>query len=186
MNAAQDSDWVEDVLHFWFEELEARDWFSKNAAVDAEIEKRFGALHEYHSDKDAADFLGSFKEALAAIILFDQFSRNLFRGNPLSFASDPLGLALARAMVAKGWDDDLAPEQRIFAYLPLEHSEDLADQNTAVGLIAALGNAEFTRYAKAHRNVIARFGRFPHRNEVLGRISTPEEQAYLRKPGSGF
>lgn len=186
MKADQESDWFEDVLYFWFEELEAKDWFSKNAAIDAQIETRFGALHKRHSNKNPAHFLGSPFKALGAIILFDQFSRNLFRRDPRSFATDPIGLEIARTMVAKGWDKDLAPEQRIFAYLPFEHSEDMADQNTAVSLIEVLGNAEFTRYAKAHRDVIARFGRFPHRNEVLGRISTLEEQAYLHEPGSGF
>lgn len=159
---------------------------TKCGAVDAQIETRFGALHERHSNKNPAHFLGSPLEALGAIILFDQFSRNLFRGDPRSFASDPLGLEIARAIVAKGSDNALPPKQRIFAYLPFEYSQAIADQDIVVDLIVTLGEAEFTRYAKANRDVIARFGRFPHLNGVLGCTSTPAEQAHLSKPGSDF
>lgn len=178
--------WSDKVLHFWFEELSPKDWFAKSDALDAEIETRFGSLHSELSSYAPEDFLGSATEAFAAIILFDQFSRNLFRGDARSFANDPLALAIARAMLAKGWDEEIAHEQRVFVYLPFEHSEEPADQGQCVELIEALGNKEFTRYAKAHRDVILRFGRFPHRNAILGRTSTPEEVAFLNEPGSRF
>ena len=178
--------WSDKVLHFWFEELSPKDWFAKSDALDAEIQKRFGSLHRELSGREAEDFLSSATKAFAAIILFDQFSRNLFRGDARSFANDPLALAIARAMLAKGWDKEITNEQRVFVYLPFEHSEELVDQGRCVELIEALGNEEFTRYAKAHRDVILRFGRFPHRNAILGRTSTPAEVAFLSRPGSRF
>ncbi|MEM1052892.1 MAG: DUF924 family protein [Pseudomonadota bacterium] len=178
--------WSDDVLDFWFKELRPIDWFAKSDELDAQITTRFQTTHKQLADNTSDCFLGSPKEAFAAIILFDQFSRNLFRGHRRSFASDPLALAIARGMLGKGWDQEILREQRIFVYLPFEHSEDMADQDTSVALIEALGNEQFTRYAYAHRDVIIRFGRFPHRNAILGRKSTDEEEAYLAQPGSGF
>jgi len=174
------------ALGFWFGELDAKDWVSKNEALDDEIRARFFGLHKELSQKPLGDLMASPSEAFAAIIVFDQFSRNLYRGDPRSFASDPIGLEVARELVGRGWDQDIALDQRVFAYLPFEHSEHLTDQNEAVRLIQALGDDGFTRYAHAHRDVIERFGRFPHRNAILGRPSTPQEEAYLRQPGSGF
>jgi uncharacterized protein (DUF924 family) len=178
--------WSEEILRFWFEELSPKDWFSKDEALDAEIERRFGSLHDKLSAQDPDRFLDSAHIAFAAIILFDQLSRNLFRGTPQSFASDPLAVAIARALVANGWDKSIGTERRVFAYLPFEHSEDLTDQDTSVALIEALGDLEFTRYAHAHRDIIVRFGRFPHRKAILGRASTREEEVFLSQPGSGF
>ncbi len=173
-------------MNFWFNELEAKDWFAKNEALDADIEQRFGPLRQQLAHQRFDKFLGSPRQSLAAVILFDQMSRNLFRGDPRSFATDELALAIAHAMVERGWDKEIGREYRVFVYLPFEHSENLDDQNTAVELIDTLGNEEFSRYAHAHRDVIARFGRFPHRNAILKRGSTPQEDAYLSKPGSGF
>jgi uncharacterized protein (DUF924 family) len=186
MNASPDHDWARKVHEFWFAECGPDDWFKKSDALDAEIQERFGTLHTQLSQKTAGEFLNSPEETFAAIILFDQLSRNLFRGNPRSFATDPLALDIARGMIARGWDKDVAADRRVFVYLPFEHSEDLEDQDTCVELIGALGDEQFTRYANAHRDVIERFGRFPHRNAVLGRTSTRAEEEYLSTPGSGF
>src|SRR5690606_3872859 len=126
------------------------------------------------------------RRALAPLIVLDQFSRNMFRGSSKAFAADHIALAVARAAVDASLDTQLDPAARLFVYLPFEHSEDMADQNRSVALIAALGNAEWDRYAIAHRDIIERFGRFPHRNEALSRASTDEEVAFLTQPGSSF
>ena len=178
--------WVDDVLVFWFEELEPADWFKKSDATDTKIHDRFLKLYANIARMAAEDHLGSPRRALAAIIVLDQFPRNMFRGSPHSFGTDRIALETAKAAVDAGLDQQLPAEQRVFMYLPFEHSEELADQERAIALITPLGDDEYTRYAIAHRDVIREFGRFPHRNEVLKRRSTPEEVAYLAKPGSGF
>ncbi len=180
------SPWVEDVLSFWFEELESADWFKKSDATDNKIRFRFLTIHETVAGMATAELVTDERTALAAIIVLDQFPRNMFRGSPKSFATDGKALEIARAFAGSGFGEGLSIDARVFAYLPFEHSENLADQHRAVELIGALGNDEYTRYAVAHRDVIERFGRFPHRNAVLGRVSTPEEEAYLAEPGSGF
>lgn len=179
-------DWVSDVLAFWFEELDRAAWFKKSDETDREIIERFRPVYEQVLSTDEPNLTGDARTALAAIVVLDQFPRNMFRGRPQAFASDAKALRLAKAAVAKGFDGGLSVNERLFMYLPFEHSEDMADQDRSVALTGALGDAELTRYAVAHRDVIARFGRFPHRNTILGRISTPEEQAYLAQPGSGF
>ena len=126
------------------------------------------------------------KEALAAVVVLDQFPRNMFRGTARAFASDGPALNVASRAVALGWDRLLRRDERVFLYLPYEHSEDRVMQARSVELMSRLGNVEWTRYAQAHKDVIDRFGRFPHRNAALGRASTPEEEAYLAMPGSGF
>lgn len=178
--------WVDDVLTFWFQELEPADWFKKREATDRLIESRFGAVHHDRSKQDVAAFMVDHRTALAAIIVFDQFSRNIFRGTPKSFASDGLALCVATQMVAREWDRQAAPDARRFIYLPFEHSENLADQDRSVALMETLADPVQTEYAHAHRDVIVKFGRFPHRNDILGRRSTPDEVAYLATPGSGF
>ena len=178
--------WVDDVLGFWFEELEPADWFRKSDATDNKIGERFLKLYKNISQMPVEDFLGSARQSLAAVIVLDQFPRNLFRGNAQSFATDAKALAIAHAAVTAGFDRELTLHERVFLYLPFEHSEDMAEQDRSVALIEALGNSEYTKYAIAHRDVIARFGRFPHRNVALGRASMPEEMAYLAEPGSGF
>jgi uncharacterized protein (DUF924 family) len=177
--------WVADVLHFWFDELVPAQWFAKDPALDARIRARFQPLHERLAAATdlAAD---TARVALATLIVLDQFSRNLHRGDARAFAADPLARRLADAAIARGFDAQVAPARRMFFYLPFEHAEDLADQHRAVALFEALGDPRLTRYAEAHRDLIARFGRFPHRNAVLGRESTPEEIESMRGPMGAF
>ncbi len=183
-----------EVLDFWFGSTgqRRREWFVKSAEFDAEIAQRFGALIEaalrgelaaWPSDGPAA--------ALAQIVVLDQFTRNVYRNTPRAFAGDAQALAAAKAMVAAGQDHELSPLQRAFAYLPFEHAEDLAMQDESVRLFAALAPQapelnDMLDYAHRHRAVIARFGRFAHRNAVLERQSSAEELAYLSEPGAGF
>lgn len=187
MQSAMTSDWKTDLLAFWFGELSSKQWFMKDAAVDAAMRNRFAPAYErVAATLEIGDALTSPEAALAHILLLDQIPRNVFRGTPRSFESDGKAVALASEAVARGLDSKIEPAKRVFIYLPFEHSELLADQHRAVELIAALGDAEYTRYAEAHRAVIERFGRFPHRNAILGRSSTPEETAFLATPGSSF
>lgn len=174
------------VLEYWFDVLEPADWFKVSADVDAAISERFGGLHLALSRQCGAEWTERPEACLSAIIVFDQFSRNMYRGSPLAFATDCLALALARDAVAKGMDAAVPEERRAFFYLPFEHSEHMADQDRSVELFAALGNPLYLDYAERHRDVIRRFGRFPHRNPILMRASTPEEEVYLATPGSGF
>jgi len=178
--------WVADVIRFWLEDTPVEKCFSKDTAFDDEIRARFAGLYEQvaAAPPKAADLTPRF--ALAALIVLDQFSRNMFRGSPKAFAADGTALAIARAAVDAGLDRQLDTTARLFIYLPFEHSENLADQQRAVALIADLGDAEWDRYAVAHRDIIEQFGRFPHRNDVLGRTSTDEEVAFLKQPGSAF
>lgn len=173
-------------------------WFEKSDAADEKIRQRFGKLHEVMSGGPLArDWAASgAKERLAAIIVLDQFSRNMFRESARAYTQDLLALDLAREGVAKGDDINLSEAERIFFYLPFEHSEDMTDQATAIGLFTVLRDdardefkplmEETLRFAFKHRDVIARYGRFPHRNAVYGRENTPAEDAYLSQPGAGF
>ena len=181
-----DLQWVDDVLGFWFEDLTPPQWFKKDAAVDAIIHQRFANVHATVMTTPNAALLLNAKTALAAIIALDQFPRNIFRADPRAFASDAKALVLAVAAVDAGLDQQCAQAQRLFVYLPFEHSEDPAMQVRSLALISRLGNPELTRYAEAHKVIIDRFGRFPHRNAVLGRATTPEEEAFLKEPLSSF
>jgi uncharacterized protein (DUF924 family) len=183
---AASEEWIGEVIGFWFNELGRARWFAKDDAVDAAIRDRFLLLYEVLATWPPEDALVGAERALATVIVLDQFPRNMLRDDPQAFATDALAREVARGAVARGLDKGLAPEQRVFLYLPFEHSEDAADQARAVALIAPLGDEEFTRFAHAHKAVIDRFGRFPHRNAVLGRASTPAEQAFLAEPGSKF
>ena len=180
------ADWAESVLAFWFRELKSSDWFAKSDQVDATIRSGFLDLHE----RVAADLPESAAHdpsvALAAVILTDQMPRNMFRGTPRAFATDAIALAVASRAVDVGLDRGLGRDERLFLYVPFEHSECLADQERAVALITALEDAAYARYAIAHRDIIARFGRFPHRNAILGRATTAEEATFLTTPGSSF
>jgi uncharacterized protein (DUF924 family) len=178
--------WVEDVHNFWFGEVGPQAWFATDKALDNLCRSRFLQIHAAAmAEFNLADAIKSPERALANVILFDQFPRNMFRGTARAFASDPLALAIAREAVRQKLDVDLGNEQRLFLYLPFEHSESLADQELSVELFRQLGNDEWVTFALAHRDIIARFGRFPHRNAVLRRASTPEELAFLEK-GRGF
>jgi len=177
--------WVNEVVRFWFEELSAADWFAKSDEIDGRIRERFLSLHEYLSENASSGISGP-REILATVLVLDQFSRNLFRGDPRAFAADPEALRLSRLAIEQGFDTSMTADERVFLYLPFEHSEDIDDQVESVRLISGLGNDYWTRYAIAHREIISRFGRFPHRNAVLGRVSTPEEIELLKDPTKSF
>ena len=190
---------AQDVLDFWFlpEGSEGHDqprdvWFRKDDAFDAEISARFAPLAERAIAGSLRDWdaLGP-KGVLARILVLDQFTRNAWRGQPESFAGDTLALAAARELVASGGDRQLPPLMRWFAYMPFEHAEDAAMQAQSVELFTRLAEEHpgfdgALDYAHRHRGVIARFGRFPHRNAILGRASTELETAFLQQPGSSF
>ena len=171
--------WIEAVNRFWFVELDPDDWFSAEPEVDEKISSRFGdlraALKHEPPSAEALDAQGH----VAAVIVFDQFSRNLFRRSPEAYATDDLALALARHAIENGLDVALTPRQRQFLYMPFMHSEDRAMQARSVSLFGKLGLADQLGYAEHHKAIVDRFGRFPHRNEVLGRSSTAEERAFL-------
>lgn len=176
----------EQVLSFWFDALKPEEWFRCPAEIDAEIRRRFTATHLRLATHVDEVWRVSPESRLAAIIVLDQFPRNIYRGTPLAFATDELARNEARTAVDAGMDAAVEPERRCFFYLPFEHSEALADQERSVALFTALGHAEYLDYAIRHRNVIARYGRFPHRNPILGRFSTHDEEAYLAAEGAGF
>ncbi len=183
------------VLAFWFGSPDAPaavrpEWFRKDEAFDARIRMRFGALIDTALGGGIDDWQATPSGSLARIVVLDQFTRNVFRDTPRAFAGDPLALAGARALVARGWDLGFSGVQRWFTYLPYEHSEALADQDEALRLFALLRDDPLAGaaydWAVRHRDVIVRFGRYPHRNAILGRVSTPDEIAFLQQPGSRF
>jgi uncharacterized protein (DUF924 family) len=176
----------EEVFTFWFKELTRKDWFEKNEALDEAMRRHFAATHLSLARGEIDAWRTSPESRLAAVIVLDQLSRNLYRGTPLAFATDWLALREARLAIEAGGDMAVLPEQRGFFYLPFEHSETLADQDRSVELFALLGDADYLDYAERHRAVIREFGRFPHRNALLGRESTAAELEYLSKPGAGF
>jgi uncharacterized protein (DUF924 family) len=175
---------VAEVLSFWFEE-HPKDWFVKNPALDAEIRERFLALHEAAAAGQLAHWADGPRACLALAIVLDQFPRNMFRGEARAFATDAQARAAARVILERGWNKAMTQPEQLFAYLPFEHSESLADQVLCCELMKDF-DAEQLRYAIRHREIIERFGRFPHRNAVLGRESTAAEREFLRQPGSGF
>ncbi|HEY6869561.1 MAG TPA: DUF924 family protein [Novosphingobium sp.] len=162
------------MLHFWFHELGPADWFGGGGAVDRAC-ARFGPLWQALRRRPPAEFLTDPATARAAVLLFDQIPRNLFRGSAAAFASDPLARAITRGALARAWDQGLTRPARQFLLMPLMHSEAKADQRLSVARFTALGDPAITRFARAHYRMVARFGRFPHRNAVLGRASTPAE-----------
>ena len=170
------ADWRSDVLKFWFG-LTYDEWWKGGAEIDHRIKERFLKRWAEKRQLPADTFLTDPLTALAAVILFDQFPRNMFRGHADQFATDHLALAIAKAAIDKGFDEELEPNERNFLYMPFQHSEDLADQNRSVLLFARLGDEEQLGYAQKHHDVIARFGRFPHRNAILGRAARPDEVA---------
>ena len=169
-------DWCADVLKFWFG-LTYDDWWKGGPALDHRIRERFLKLWEGKRELPAESFLFDPLTALAAVVLFDQFPRNMFRGHADQFATDHLALAIAREAVDRGLDEQLEPQERGFLYMPFQHSEDFADQKRSLLLFTQLGDADQLRYAKLHHGVIERFGRFPHRNGILGRAPRPDEIA---------
>jgi uncharacterized protein (DUF924 family) len=185
------------ILAFWFGAPGSaefgrprRCWFAKSDAFDAEIRARFGGLLEQANAGAVDAWMRTPLAALALVVVLDQFPRNIHRGTPAAFASDHRALAAARTLVAGGGDRLLLPVQRWFAYLPFEHAEDLAAQRRSMALFSELrhdpDSASPIDYARRHYEVIARFGRFPHRNAILGRAATSEETDFLKQPGASF
>jgi uncharacterized protein (DUF924 family) len=184
-----------EVLDFWFGSGAARgkarpEWFRRDEQFDARIRARFAALHASAALGECEAWRAEPRAMLALVIVLDQFSRNLYRGDARAYSQDSHALACARDALARGDDAGIAPVEREFLYMPFEHSEDLADQDRAVELMRSLEPFEETRglveWAERHRAIIRRFGRFPHRNAALGRASTAEEAEFLKQPGSRF
>lgn len=173
--AAAQRPWAADLLHTWFHELRPDQWFGRNDAVDAALRRRFARTLEALCHRPARDFLRDPLTARGAVLLFDQVPRNLFRGSARAFACDPLARAIAKGILAKGWDRGLSRPARNFVYMPLMHSEDIADQRQCLIRFTALGDSFTLGFARDHYRMIARFGRFPHRNPALGRASTAAE-----------
>ena len=170
------SDWRSDVLKYWFG-LASDRWWKADPKLDDEIRERFRDLWSEKRQLPVASFTMDPLSALAGVILFDQFPRNMFRGHAEQFATDTLALGIARAAVDAKFDDQLETQERGFLYMPFQHSEALADQRRSVALFTALGDDYLLGFAKKHHDVIERFGRFPHRNAILGRAPRPAEIA---------
>lgn len=188
---------VQEILDFWFGKpnqpdygQERKAWFSKNPEFDQEVRSRFLEDYQLSAAGQLEDWKKTPQGCLALILLLDQFPRNIFRGQPQAFATDSQALAVAKHTVDQGFDQELLPVQRWFIYIPYEHSENLADQQRCLQLFSTLQDdpksTSTINYAYQHFQVIERFGRFPHRNQILGRETTPEEAEFLQQPGSSF
>ena len=187
----------EDVLNFWFGAPGSAGhgnrrevWFKKSELFDRDVRRRFSTLHAFAADGRLAAWDTAPRALLASIIVCDQFPRNIFRDDPRAYSTDDRALTAAQRMVERGWDTQCAPLERQFVYLPFEHAEDAAMQARSLELFGRLAEdpalADLPQWARKHADIIARFGRFPHRNAVLGRESTPEEIEFLKQPGSSF
>lgn len=180
----------QEILKFWFEELSQEQWFQGGSSLDEQIKERFLPLYELAAQGLCNDWMHSAEGTLALILVLDQFPRNMFRGTARMYESDGQALRLAKYAVAQGYDTDMNVDERGFMYLPFEHSEQPEDQECAVKLFGAMKNlpdaAGWYDYALRHKEVVDRFGRFPHRNDILGRTSTSEEMEYLAQPDAGF
>ena len=168
--------WARELLDFWFSRGR-EDWWRGSPELDEEIRKKFGIEWARQARRQVEDFLGDPDTALAAVILFDQLPRNMFRGHADQYSTDHLALAIAKGAIDRGHDDGMAEARRGFLYMPFQHSEELKDQVQSLLLFSALGDAEQIGYARKHHEVIEKFGRFPHRNTVLGRKPTAMELA---------
>ncbi len=177
---------IDEIVAFWFEELKPEDWFKADAARDADIKARFAGVYEELKNGVPDSWLAAPRGWLAAILVLDQFPRNLFRGDARAFATDEAALGLAKRAITEGIDLKLTPAQRSFVYMPFQHSEEKADQARSIELFTALGNPLNLDFAIRHKDIIDRFGRFPHRNAILGRTTTDEEATFLKQPGSSF
>ena len=175
-----------DILHFWFEELTDKQHFIKDPVLDATMRMRFGRTLEAAARCELFAWRTTPQGQLAEILVLDQFSRNILRHTPRAFAHDALALALAQALVASGQDQGLAPHQRAFAYMPYMHSESLLIHEQAVALFSQAGLEDNLNFALRHKAIIERFGRYPHRNQTLGRPSSALEITFLSEPGSSF
>lgn len=176
----------ENVLQFWFDELTPEQWFSSDVQLDAHIRKRFGKLHEQARHLELFSWRDSARGRLAEIIILDQFSRNIYRNQPQAFAQDDVALALAQEAVIHSIDLQLTPNERAFLYMPYMHSESKIIHEQAMLLFNQLGLEKNYEFEIKHKNIIDRFGRYPHRNAILGRLSTEQELAFLQQPDSSF
>lgn len=177
---------TKDIIHFWFEELTDKQRFAKDEALDAAMRVRFGATVQAAAQGELFEWRSTARGRLAEILVLDQFSRNIYRGTPAAFAQDPQALLLAQELVASGQDQSLPLVQRSFAYMPYMHSESLAIHEQAVQLFSQPGMEGTLAFELRHQAIIAQFGRYPHRNAILGRASTVQEQVFLEQPGSSF
>jgi uncharacterized protein (DUF924 family) len=175
-----------DVTRFWFEEIAPKQWWTHDPAFDQSIAARFGATHAAATRCELHAWREQPAGRLAEIIVLDQFSRNIHRDDPRSFASDPLALCLAQEAVRLGADRAVPKEQRVFFYMPFMHSESAPIHQWALELFGALGIDSNLEFERRHKAIVDRFGRYPHRNRILGRASTPEELAFLQQAGSSF
>lgn len=173
-------------IDFWFNELESKQWWQKDEDFDLMIQRRFGDLHDKAKAGELADWRETPLGALAEVIILDQFSRNIYRDKPASFACDPMALALTQFAIANSLDSQLSDIQRVFLYMPFMHSESKQIHIEAVRLFASVGIESNLDFEYKHKAIIDRFGRYPHRNKILGRESTQAELAFLRQPNSGF
>ena len=174
------------IIKFWFEEIPTQAWFKKDEAFDVALINRFSAIHKAAAKGELFNWRVTPDGRLAEIILLDQFSRNMFRNTPEAFFYDPLALMLAQEAVSLKQDQEISKEKRSFLYMPFMHSESLQIHEVGLVLFAEMGNEGTLEYEKKHKAIIERFGRYPHRNELLGRESTPEELEFLQQPGSSF
>lgn len=176
----------QEILDFWFNPEHQSLWFSKSDTFDQKIRQNFSKVHAQAVQAELWSWHKTADGRLAEIIVLDQFSRNLYRDQPLAFAQDGLALALAQEAISLNLDAQLNPEQRSFLYMPFMHSESKMMHEFALKLFQRLGNPVNLDYEKRHKKIIERFGRYPHRNKILGRESTPEELEFLDQPGSSF
>jgi len=174
------------ILKFWFEEIDHSQWWSKNDEFDQRMRERFAEIHAQAIRCELFSWRKEAEGRLAEIIVLDQFSRNMFRDSPLSFANDSLALALSQEAISVGADQELSPIQRSFLYMPFMHSESLIIHEIAVDLYKNNGIQANLDFEIKHQDIIKRFGRYPHRNKILGRVSSKEEIQFLKQPGSGF
>lgn len=175
----------QEILDFWFKELEPQQWFQPDPALDQLITQRFQKIHQQATCCELYPWRSTAQGRLAEVLILDQFSRNIYRGQAQAFSADPLALALAQEAVQLGLDQELAPEQRAFLYLPYMHSESAKIHEVALKLFAQPGLETNLKFEIEHKEIIDRFGRYPHRNKALGRASTPEEAEFL-KTHAGF
>lgn len=181
-----DTTTADDVLGFWFAECAPAAWFTKDDAFDRRMRERFAATHARAAAGELDGWTATRAGRLALILVLDQMSRNMFRGDAKAFAQDAQAREIARRALAEGDHVYSSPEQCLFLFLPFEHSENVADQALSVALFTGLGKADWIDYADRHKVIVDRFARFPHRNETLARVSTAEEIAFLKQPGSSF
>ena len=175
-----------EVIKFWFEELTPKQWFNSSEELDNKIYRRFGMIHDAATKGELDSWRVTPEGSLAEIIVLDQFSRNIYRGKPGAFANDLAALVLAQEAIRKGFHIKLETFKRSFFYMPFMHSESLPVHKTAVRLFNEPGLEDYFDYEIKHKKIIKRFGRFPHRNQILGRNSTSEEKEFLSQPGSSF